>query len=171
MNDRILVAYATKHGGTAEIAERVARVLREAGLDVDALPAQRAGDPAAYRAVVLGSALYIGRWRREAVRFLEANEAALAARPVWLFCSGPTGEGEPAELLQGWHIPPNMKSLVQRIAPRGVGVFGGALDTGTMSFFEKWIIKRVKAPVGDFRDWRAIEAWAADIAASLKEKG
>ena len=105
MDKQVLVAYATKHGATAEIAEKIGQVLRQAGLRTDVLPADPAfgrSDLVAYKAVVLGSAVYIGRWRKEAVKFLQANEAALAEKPVWLFSSGPTGEGDPVELVKGW---------------------------------------------------------------------
>ncbi len=88
METRVLVAYATKYGATAGIAEKIGQVLREAGLAVDVKPAGQAGDPGGYQAVVLGSAVYIGRWRKEAAHYLKANEKALAQRPVWLFNSG-----------------------------------------------------------------------------------
>jgi menaquinone-dependent protoporphyrinogen oxidase len=80
MDIRVLVAYATKYGATAEIAERIGQVLRQAGLDVDVLPVDRVDDLPSYKAVVLGSAVYIGAWRGAAARFLEANEGELAGR-------------------------------------------------------------------------------------------
>ncbi|MEA3375393.1 MAG: flavodoxin domain-containing protein, partial [Chloroflexota bacterium] len=67
MAHQVLVAYATKHGATAEIAKKVGQVLREAGLPTDVLPAGDVGDLTSYSAVVLGSAIYIGRWRKDAV--------------------------------------------------------------------------------------------------------
>jgi menaquinone-dependent protoporphyrinogen oxidase len=105
MDRQVLVACATKYGATAEIAERIGAVLRQAGLPAEVLPVGRVGDLSAYKAVVLGSAVYIGQWRKEAVKFLKANEAVLAEKAVWLFSSGPTGEGDPVELAQGWRFP------------------------------------------------------------------
>jgi menaquinone-dependent protoporphyrinogen oxidase len=169
MNKRVLVAFATKYGATAEIAEKIGEVLQQAGLEADVLPAERATDLSAYQAVVLGSAVYIGRWRKEAVKFLQANERALVERPVWLFSSGPTGEGDPVELLQGWRLPGKLQPIVDRIQPRDVAVFHGAVDVNKLNFIQKWMIKNVKAPVGDFRDWEAITSWAAGIADELKE--
>jgi menaquinone-dependent protoporphyrinogen oxidase len=171
MNAQVLVAYATKYGATAEIAEKIGQVLREAGLRADVLPVDRAGDVTPYQAVVLGSAVYIGRWRKEAVKFLQANETALAGKPVWLFSSGPTGEGDPVELTQGWRLPQKLQPIADRIAPRDIAVFHGAANVGKLNFIEKWMLKNVKAPVGDFRDWEAITSWATHIAAALKEKG
>jgi menaquinone-dependent protoporphyrinogen oxidase len=168
MDDQVLVAYATKYGATAEIAEKIGEVLRQAGLRADVLPAERVGDLSTYEAVVLGSALYIGQWRKEAVKFIKANESTLAKKPVWLFLSGPTGEGDPEELVQGRHIPGKLQPVVDRIGPRDVAVFRGAVDAGKLSFIERWMLKNVQAPAGDFRDWDAITSWATAIAAELK---
>lgn len=171
MDDRVLVAYATKHGATAEIAEKIGQVLRQAGLRTDVLPADRVGDLTPYAAVVLGSGVYIGRWRREAAKFLEANEHALANREVWLFSSGPTGEGDPVALAQGWQFPNNLEPIADRIQPRDIAVFHGALNADKLNFIEKWMIKKVEAPLGDFRDWEAIASWAMGIVDVLKEAG
>ncbi len=164
----VLVAYATKHGATTEIAEKIAQVLRQAGLEADVLPADRVNDLSAYQGIVLGSAVYIGRWRKEAAKFLEANEKALAERPVWLFSSGPTGEEDPAELLDGWRLPEGLQPVADRVQPRDVAVFHGALDKSKLNLIEKFMINMVKAPVGDFRDWETITAWAGTIADGLK---
>jgi menaquinone-dependent protoporphyrinogen oxidase len=170
MNARVLVAYAGKHGATAEIAERIGKVIREQGFQVDVSRAANVGDPSVYQAVVLGSSVYIGMWRKEAARYLKANEAELAKRPVWLFSSGPTG-AEPLEsLLKGWSFPKGLQPVADRVKPRGVVVFRGAFDAKKAGFFERWVISKVKAPVGDFRDWPAIESWARDIARALMEK-
>jgi len=171
MDGKVLVAYATKYGATAEIAERIGQVLRQAGLDVEVLAAERAGDVQVYKAVVLGSAVYIGQWRKQAAAFLKANEQALAGRPVWLFSSGPTGEGDPVELTQGWRFPKGLQPVADRIQPRDIAVFAGSANVEKMNFLEKFMLKNVKAPAGDFRDWEAITAWAASIAAALKESG
>jgi menaquinone-dependent protoporphyrinogen oxidase len=171
MDKQVLVAYATKHGGTAEIAERIGEVLRQAGLRADVVPANRVSDLASYHAVVLGSGVYIGRWRKEAARFLKTNEQLLAERPIWLFSSGPTDEGDPVELTEGWRLPKALQPIADRIQPRDIAVFHGVLDEKKLGAVEKWMIKNVKAPQGDFRDWEAITAWATSIADALKETG
>ena len=168
MDGRVLVAYATKYGATAEIAEKIGQVLRQAGLGVDVMPAERVSDVRAYKAVVVGSAVYIGQWRKQAAAFLRANEQALAERPVWLFSSGPTGEGDPVKLVQGWRLPTKLQPIADRIRPRDIVVFQGAANVQKMNFLEKWMLKNVKAPAGDFRDWDAITAWATAIADALK---
>jgi menaquinone-dependent protoporphyrinogen oxidase len=167
MDVRVMVAYATKYGATAEIAEKIGQVLREAGLRADVLPADGVKDLSPYKAVVLGSAVYIGQWRKAAARFLKANEKALAEKPVWLFSSGPTGEGDPVVLVQGWRLPKALQPIADRIHPRDIAVFHGAADMTKLNGIEKWALKNVKAPPGDFRDWKAISAWAGAISEAL----
>lgn len=169
MNMQVLVTYATKYGATAEIAAKIGQTLQQAGFHADVLPAGEVGDVAAYQAVIVGSAVYVGKWRKEAVEFLEDNEDALAQRLVWIFSSGPTGEGDAEELLKGWLLPEAQKALVERIQPRGIVVFHGELDQQKLNLLEKWVIKNVKAPLGDFRNWDGITAWATEIAAALQE--
>ena len=168
MSNQVLVAYATKYGGTAEIAEEIGQVLRGAGLRADVLPTDRVSELSAYQAVVLGSAVYIGRWRKEATKFLKANQKVLAKQRVWLFSSGPTNEGDPVEVLDGWRFPGSLQPVADRIQPRDITVFHGVLDEKNLNSLEKWMLKNVKAPLGDFRDWDAITAWATDIADQLK---
>ena len=170
MDKKILVAYASKYGATKEIAEKIVAVLREAGLEVDVLPVDRIRDVTPYKAVILGSAVYVGKWQKEAVKFLQANERILAERPVWIFSSGPTGEGDAVELVEGVRLPAELQPVTDRIQPRDIAVFHGYINPDKIDFIEKWAIKSlVKKPFGDFRDWNAITAWAKSIAESLKE--
>ena len=169
MDVKVLVAYATKYGATAEIAEKMGQVLRQAGLPTDVLPTDRVSDLTTYQAIVLGSAVYAGQWRKEAVTFLKANEKTMAERPVWLFSSGPLGEGDPVQLMKGWRFPEAQQPIADRIRPRDIALFHGELDMEKLSFAEKLIVKGIKAPVGDFRDWDAIASWTATIADELKQ--
>ena len=129
---QVLVAYASKYGATAEIAEKIGQVLDQEGLVAEVLPADRVGDLAPYQAVVLGSAVYIGQWRKEAATFLEANAKQLAERPVWLFSSGPTGEGDPVLLGKGWAFPEGLQSIADSIQPRDTAP--QRLDVKLLSF-------------------------------------
>jgi menaquinone-dependent protoporphyrinogen oxidase len=169
MNKKILIAYTSKYGATAEIAKKIEKDLQVAGYDASAQPAKGIKDLADYSAVILGSALYMGQWQKEAVQFLKANQTALAEHPFWIFTSGPTGEGDPVELVQGRIIPENLKEVVDACNPKDVTVFGGIVNNEKLNLFEKQILKMVKAPSGDFRDWQAISAWTAKIANTLKE--
>ncbi|MFQ3663304.1 MAG: flavodoxin domain-containing protein [Chloroflexaceae bacterium] len=171
MSQRVLVAYATKYGATAEIAERIGQSLRQAGLEVDVAEIKPALDLTPYAAVVVGSAVYAGAWRREAIEFLQGQSETLSKRPLWIFSSGPTGEGDPVTLLKGWRVPEGQRHLVERLQPRDVTVFHGNIDTEKLNLAEKLMISVIKAPTGDFRNWEAIEAWAGGIAAALQESG
>jgi len=168
METRVLVTYATKYGATAEIAEKIGKIILQASLQTDVLPIVSVGDLSPYKAIVLGSAVYVGQWRKEAVAFLEANERTMAKLPVWFFSSGPTGEGDPVQLMQGWRFPEAQQPIADRVQPRDIAFFHGVLDMEKLSLAEKLLIKGIKAPVGDFRDWDAITSWAASIAAALK---
>jgi menaquinone-dependent protoporphyrinogen oxidase len=172
MTQKILVAYATKHGATAEIAQALGQAVAEALRQHDRLvvtqPIDQVSDLTGYGAVVLGSAVYMGQWRKEAAQFLKANEEALAARDVWLFSSGPTGEGDPSALMDDWHFPEGLQPLADRIGPHDIAFFHGVLDMEKLSFAERLLVKGIKAPVGDFRDWTSIRAWATEIADTVR---
>ena len=169
MNTKVLVAYASKYGATKEIAEKIGQVLKDAGFTVDVLPADRATTVGSYQAVVLGSAVYIGSWRKGAAKFLKTNEKTLAEKMVWLFSSGPTGQGDPVELVKGWRFPKALQHIADRVKPRDIALFQGAAFPEKLSAINRWMMKKVKAPLGDFRDWNAITVWAGSIAAKLKD--
>lgn len=170
MKGNILVAYASKYGATQEIAQKIGEVLRQAGLQADVLPVTGVRDLSPYQAVILGSAVYIGQWPTDAVAFLRAHEKTLAVLPVWLFSSGPTGEGDPVELVGGRRLPASVKPVVERIRPRDVTVFHGWIDPKKINWIENWSIQNlVKKPFGDFRDWDMIVDWTTQIAAAVKE--
>ena len=172
MDKNILVTYASKYGATREIAEKIGEVLQKAGLQVDVSPVNGIRELNAYQAVVLGSALYIGKWQSEAMKFIKDNEKSLAKRAVWLFSSGPTGEGDPLELIDGKRLPAELQPVAGRIRPRDIVVFGGYINPDKVNFIEKMAVKNlVKKPFGDFRDWHNIVAWSTKIAEALKNRG
>jgi menaquinone-dependent protoporphyrinogen oxidase len=168
MANQILVAYATKYGSTAEIAEKIGGTLRQRGFLAEVISVENVGTLNACDAIVLGSAVYAGQWQKEAVAFLEAHEGELSERPVWIFSSGPTGEGDPVELMKGWKFPEVLQPFVERIKPIDIAFFHGRIDLTKLNFGEKLIVKALKAPTGDFRDWGAITDWAESIADALE---
>lgn len=168
MSEKILVTYASRNGATREIAEKISALLRQAGLAADLLPVHEVHSLEPYHAVILGSAIYIGNWRKEAVKFLKAHANALAERAVWLFCSGPTGEGDPEVLVEGKILPDGLKPVVEHIQPRDIAIFHGYIDPEKIGFLERPVIKSMKKPFGDFRDWNQIKLWAAKVAAELQ---
>jgi menaquinone-dependent protoporphyrinogen oxidase len=160
----VLVAYGSKHGATAEIAAHIADVLRQQGVAVDLRAAATAGAPEHYRAVVLGSAVYMRRWRRDARRLLRRLEHADPALPVWLFSSGPFGD---------------MPADAAKLTPRRVlaarcrehVLFGGCAPQEPSNPMERALVKNTPPDKRDRRDWVAIDAWAAGIAHALEPAG
>jgi len=163
---RVLVAYGTKHGATEEIARAIARALTAAHLDVDLRPAGRVGSLDPYRTVVLGSAVYAGRWRRDAMHLLRRPE--LGEREVWLFSSGPVGEdsGDP-QGQESFTKPRRVKEFAERHGMREPVVFGGMVDEDA-GFIRKRMARKTPPELRDRRDWQQIDAWARSIAATLQ---
>jgi menaquinone-dependent protoporphyrinogen oxidase len=163
---RVLVAYASKHGSTAEIAEAVAVELRAHGLGADCRTAADVRDVDGYDAVVLGSATYMKRWRHEARRFLHHFDDALAQMPFWIFSSGPVGEKAPSD--GGWAEPAKVVETAQRLGVRDHAVFGGRVPQDPGNFVEKAMLRDTPEPFADLRDWEQIRGWAAGIAEALE---
>jgi len=157
MTSPVLVAYATKAGSTREVAEVVARTLREHGLEADVRPAGEVGTLAPYAGVVLGAAIYMGRVHKDARRFLRSHRAELADRPLAVFGMGPQSlddDDVAASRAQLDHALASFPEL--RLAT--VAIFGGVVDPGKLRFpFNRM-------PATDARDWIAIRNWADAVA-------
>ena len=153
----VLVTYASKHGATTEIAEALGRALDAYGIDADVVPADEVDGVEGYDAVVLGSAVYMGRWLASALALVDAHEESLRERPTWLFSSGPLGDPPQPE-------PPDLSALVQRTGARGHAVLPGRLSRDELSLGERAVVRMVKAPYGDFRDWEAVAGLADEVA-------
>jgi menaquinone-dependent protoporphyrinogen oxidase len=163
----ILVTFASKHGATEEVADRITLKLRQLGMNADVLSVHTVPDLGAYEAVVLGSAIYYGSWLKEATEFVRHHSAELSSRPVWLFSVGPLG----TEIRDTAEQPKELAEFRRIVALRGHQLFFGALDRNQLSFTERMVMKAVRAPEGDFRDWKAIDEWAASIARELVPAG
>lgn len=160
---KVLVTYASKYGSTAEIAEVIGKELTKRDYEVEIKPITEVGALDEYDGFVIGSAVYAGGWLKGAAKFLRANQKALANRPVWLFSSGPTGEGDPNEIMNGWTFPVDLAAVRETIKPRDVILFHGYINLDKLNFGEKMMIQSVKATVGDYRDWLVIRTWASMI--------
>jgi menaquinone-dependent protoporphyrinogen oxidase len=172
----VLVTYASRHGSTAEIAERIGTGLAAAGLVVEVKPVTQVRDVTPYDAVVIGAAAYLFHWMKEASTFVKRHRIDLRQRPVWIFSSGPLGEEkvdeEGRDVLEAAR-PKEFPELREAVQPRGEEVFFGAWDPSAPAVgLAERVVRRMPAardalPAGDFRDWAAIDAWAAQIAADL----
>lgn len=159
----VQIAVASKHGSTQEIGEAIADGLRRRGATATVIDLDDLGSIVDVDGIVIGSAVYAGRWMREARRAIDTLGPALHSRPVWLFSSGPIGDepkpaGDPADAAE----------LVERLEARGHRTFAGKLDPAELGRLERTVARAVHAEAGDFRDWDAIDAYAAEIYAALE---
>jgi menaquinone-dependent protoporphyrinogen oxidase len=161
----VLVAYSSKRGSTAEIAETVAATLRREGLGVCLEPVEGVDSLDPYDAVVLGSAVYMKRWRGDAKHFLKKHRKALKQKPFWVFSSGPVGD--PAKDDPEWMEPPKLAEKVEEMGGRAHVVFGGCVPAEPQGFMERAMAEGVPKEYRDRRDWDEIRAWAQQIAAEL----
>ena len=174
----ILVAYASKHGGTQGIAERIGEVLTASGQPTDVRSVSHVEDASGYDAFVIGSATYAMHWVRDASAFVRMNLELLRLRPVWLFSSGPLGTEtatpDGREVRESAE-PKEMAEFVDAVRPEQHRVFYGVLDPDKLGFGERVIWERPAGrdllPGGDFRDWSEIEEWAKAIASELADIG
>lgn len=158
---RVLIAYGTKLGGTAGIAEMLGETLTGQGFDVDVRDAREVAGIAGYDAVVLGGALYAYRWHRDARRFVRRHHKELATKPTWLFSSGPLDDSAAEK-----EIPPvpGAERAARRIGARGHKTFGGAMPADAPGMIAGAM---ARDHAGDWRDPAAIARWAHEIALAL----
>ncbi len=175
-SERILVAYASRHGATAGIADRLAVRLDEHGFGATSSDVGEVSDIDSYDAFVIGSAAYMYHWLKDANRFVKKHKKTLAQKPVWLFSSGPLGTDlvdEDGNDVLETSRPKEFDELASTLHPRGERVFFGAWDPDlppvgmAEKMLKKMPIPNDALPVGDFRDWEAIDAWADEIAAEF----
>lgn len=158
---RVLVTYGSKRGGTAGLAEMLGAALSDQGLQVDVRHPAEVERVEEYDAVLVGGALYMGRWHRDAYRFVKRHAEALQARRVWLFSSGPLDDSAAhTELPQ----VPQVERLMNWIGARGHRTFGGRLLPDAQGFIAS---KMAKEHSGDWRDPGLVRAWAVEIADQL----
>jgi menaquinone-dependent protoporphyrinogen oxidase len=161
---RVLVTAATRHHATYEIAESIAMGLIRRGLEADAVPIEQVTTLDGYDAVVLGSAVYTGRWLADARRFAQVHTSDLSTMPVWLFSSGPVG---PVDHPVPPGTPTDVPVLMRLTQAIGYRTFAGRLDMRRLHFAERTIARTIHAPEGDSRDWEAIDGFAGEVAEEL----
>ena len=168
----VLIAVASRHEATEKIAEKLGETIHASGFAVDVVrltDPPKSGcrpDPADYDAVVLGSAVYLGRWLAPARKFLAENKETLTAQPVWTFSSGPIGQNHVGDA-----DAVAVSQISAEIAPIDSRVFGGKLDHDELGWGERALVKLIRAGDEDNRDWDAISTWAEGIAAELVRRG
>ncbi|HEY5100636.1 MAG TPA: flavodoxin domain-containing protein [Gaiellaceae bacterium] len=161
----VLVAFASRHGATEELARAIGQQLSHSGLSVDVRPMNEVDSLQRYSAYVLGSAVYMGAWMPAAREFLERHRRLLATKPTWLFSSGPIGEA-PADETKAF----DATEVVTAVHARDHHLFGGKLDRHSLSLRERLLTRLVRAQDGDHRDWAIAAAWATAISHSLASR-
>ncbi len=166
MPKKVLVAYATRAGSTAEIARLIGETLAAHGAAVDVLPLKSVTGLADYQAVVIGSAIRFGGWLPEAVKFVEQNREVLGQRPLAIFAAHILNMEGDETSRQNRHL--YLEPVRKLVTPRAEALFAGVGDPTKVSFVERQLYKVVKAPQGDFRSWQAIRDWAESLPAILE---
>lgn len=173
----VLVAYATDHGSTRGVAERIANRLQLSGVDAEARAVAQALEVTTYEAVVLGSAIHGGKWLPAARQFADRNAALLRERPVWLFSVSTLGDDEGmfppwvANRLRTWRQEtPELAEIRQLLHPREHRNFAGAITRSQWSASGRAFFRASGGRYGDHRNWPAIDAWADLIAPQLHSK-
>lgn len=163
---RVLVVYATKSGCTTGVAERIGQAVAEKGAAVDVVAADKAGSAAEYDAVIVGSGVRAGAWHATAKQWVSENSTALKAKPVAFYTCGLmiTQGAEKVDEVRGYTDALISESGVE---PVDLGLFAGWNEPKQFAFIERSILKMMKAPEGDFRDWSAIDEWASTVAPKL----
>jgi len=165
MSTRILVAYASVYGSTAGVAEAIGKALQNKGCTVDLAVMKSVSSPGDYDAVVIGAPVYMGKMVGDLKKFVWKHRDALAKVPIAAFCVGvaPLGK-DPGDVDTVMNI---FRTAVALLEPVTVTMFAGKIDMQKLPFMHKWIWKKIDGPVGDFRDWEAIGAWAGDLPGKL----
>lgn len=163
MSKKVLVVYGSRAGSTGEVAEEIGKVLAEAGALVDVRNVNTVQDVSNYQAVVLGSAIRVGNWVPEMISFVENNAAALKNMPAAFFsvCLSLNDSDKQEEVKVYMDKP---KAL---LTPASEAIFAGVMDLSKLKLIERLMMKAMKSPIGDFRDWDAIHGWSKELTAKL----
>jgi menaquinone-dependent protoporphyrinogen oxidase len=173
----VLVAYASDHGSTRGVAERIADRLRQRGVNAEACAVADVVEVSRYEAVVIGSAIHGAKWLPAARQFADRNAAPLRDRPVWLFSVSTLGDEESmfppriANRLRTWRKEtPEVAEMRRLLHPREHRNFAGAVARSHWPASGRAFFRATGGRYGDYRNWPAIDAWANLIAAQLHAK-
>jgi len=163
----VLVAYASAHGSTRGIAERIAARLSDRGARVEVRSVEEVEDIDPYETVIVGSAVYGQSWLPNATAFLQRHRYALAARRVWLFSVGSFGDTHRAIGGLMKREPRDIVEIQEAVHPHDYRVFAGAIERRQWPLASRLFFHAFGGRFGDNRDWPEIDAWADDIARTL----
>jgi menaquinone-dependent protoporphyrinogen oxidase len=164
----VLVAYASRHHGTEGIAREIATTLISEGLSVDLRRVDLVDGVGSYAAVVLGSAVYMAHWEETALSLLRRERVELARRPVWLFSSGPVGDGKTTRRPGIVPQPEAVAALSEEIGVRGSAMFGGRVGADEAGFDIQ--VMAQAGLTGDWRDLGRVRAWSHALAMAIRSE-
>ncbi|MCP4541927.1 MAG: flavodoxin [Chloroflexi bacterium] len=171
MDKKILVAYATAAGSTGEVAEVIGKAMTDGGAAVDVRQVKEVTVVSEYHAVVLGTGIRAGQVYREAAAFVETHQQALSQMPVAYFVVCATmGENTEKSCAEASAYLDQLQEKTPAVEPVDKGLFGGVMDYGRLPLVLRLIIKAMKKPEGDWRDWEAIRTWATNLRPMLSGK-
>jgi menaquinone-dependent protoporphyrinogen oxidase len=161
---QVLVAYASRCGSTAEVGQAIADQLCQRGATVDVRAVEEVQDVTGYDAVVLGSAIRMGKWLPAALQFVERNAAALQTRQTAFFTVHMlnSDDSEASRQARAAYVEP----VHALLTPQHEAFFAGKMDMSQLSFLDRMVAKMVKAKDEDKRNWPAIQAWGRQIFAA-----
>jgi len=165
MRKKILVAYATRAGSTFEVAEQVAEVLRATGATVDVKSAPAVHELKGYDAVVIGSAIRMGKWLPEAVAFVKTYREPLSHIPTAYFLVSGLLRDDTPEMRS--KVLAFLDPVRQILEPTSIGLFAGKIDFSTMDGLDRSIAEAVSSSAGDWRNWEAIRSWGQGLQTTL----
>jgi len=158
---KVLIAYASKAGSTGEVAGAIGEELSAKGVTMDVFQLKDIKDLSGYQAVIIGSAIRMGSWLPEATKFLETHKSGLSRIPTAFFTVCMTLYEETEQNRR--KVEEFMQPVRAILEPASLGLFAGKMDYSKLSFLDRQIIKMIKVPEGDFRNWEAIRSWAKEI--------
>lgn len=168
MEKKVLVAYGSWAGSTAEVAEAVASALEEAGVAASACPANTVMELSLYRAVIVGSAIHAAQLHGDVRTFMAMHESALSQMPVAYFVVCMTMKEDTEE--NRTEVKGYLKMLhdtYPEIKPVAEGLFAGVMNFKKLSWIFRTMMKVMKLEEGDFRDSKAIRDWTAGLVDKL----
>jgi menaquinone-dependent protoporphyrinogen oxidase len=168
----VFVGYATEHGSTREVAERVGARIRQLGMRAEVRSLAEAGTLDEYDAFVLGSAVHGQAWLTAAVQFVDAHAKVLIGHPVWLFSVGmPAAFRGPFRAMADKEGPRILDDLGHRLHPRDHRLFSGVIGRDHLPLGGRVMFRVMGGRYGDFRDPAAVDEWADGIVGCLSEPG
>ncbi|HEX2965465.1 MAG TPA: flavodoxin domain-containing protein [Syntrophorhabdaceae bacterium] len=168
---KVLIVYASRAGSTAEVAKAIGQTLKETGLSVDTFSITDMHDPDKYEAIIIGSAIRMGKWLPEAVDFVKKNGEILSKVPTAYFVVCNTmKEDTPENRKKTLAYLNPVLNIAPNVQPVDIGLFGGVIDFNKLSFVDRSVLKIRGVAEGDFRDWTSVRKWAFDVASIFTGK-